>query len=78
MMTLIASIPVIYGILNLVSCVEGFKMHKFRSKQLITSSTSQSVLAMQIQSSPGDADILVRAYKGEEVERVPVWLMRQV
>eukprot|EP00607_Mallomonas_marina_P010246 CAMPEP_0182421466 /NCGR_PEP_ID=MMETSP1167-20130531/6887_1 /TAXON_ID=2988 /ORGANISM="Mallomonas Sp, Strain CCMP3275" /LENGTH=359 /DNA_ID=CAMNT_0024598655 /DNA_START=186 /DNA_END=1265 /DNA_ORIENTATION=- len=25
----------------------------------------------------GDADILVRAFKGEKVERTPVWLMRQ-
>ncbi len=24
-----------------------------------------------------DHDILVRAYKGEKVERIPVWLMRQ-
>jgi uroporphyrinogen decarboxylase len=28
-------------------------------------------------SSPGDRDILVRAAKGETVERTPVWLMRQ-
>ncbi|KAJ1433326.1 Uroporphyrinogen decarboxylase [Ochromonadaceae sp. CCMP2298] len=28
-------------------------------------------------SMAGDADILVRAYRGEEVERTPVWLMRQ-
>lgn len=28
--------------------------------------------------SPGDADILVRAFRGENVERTPVWLMRQV
>lgn len=28
-------------------------------------------------SSPGDRDILVRAARGEEVERTPVWLMRQ-
>jgi uroporphyrinogen decarboxylase len=28
-------------------------------------------------SSPGDRDILVRAARGEQVERTPVWLMRQ-
>ena len=26
----------------------------------------------------GDSDLLVRALKGEKVERTPVWLMRQV
>lgn len=26
----------------------------------------------------GDSDILVRAFRGEDVERTPVWLMRQV
>lgn len=26
----------------------------------------------------GDGDILVRALRGEKVERTPVWLMRQV
>jgi len=30
-----------------------------------------------IESSPGDRDILVRAARGELVERTPVWLMRQ-
>mmetsp|Transcript_12399 Transcript_12399/g.17303 ORF Transcript_12399/g.17303 Transcript_12399/m.17303 type:complete len:412 (+) Transcript_12399:56-1291(+) len=33
--------------------------------------------ATSVTSSPGDRDILVRAARGEEVERTPVWLMRQ-
>lgn len=32
---------------------------------------------MALDFQPGDADILVRAFRGEDVERTPVWLMRQ-
>lgn len=35
-------------------------------------------LSMLADFQPGDADILVRAFRGEDVERTPVWLMRQV
>mmetsp|Transcript_15968 Transcript_15968/g.22748 ORF Transcript_15968/g.22748 Transcript_15968/m.22748 type:complete len:436 (-) Transcript_15968:56-1363(-) len=40
-------------------------------KKVESASTSTS------NSSPGDRDILVRAARGEQVERTPVWLMRQ-
>ena len=42
------------------------------------SSRSQSRMSMLAEFAPGDADILVRAFRGEDVERTPVWLMRQV
>jgi uroporphyrinogen decarboxylase len=39
--------------------------------------TTDEETAAESTSSPGDRDILVRAAKGETVERTPVWLMRQ-
>lgn len=35
-------------------------------------------LSMAFDFVKGDEDILIRAFKGEKVERTPVWLMRQV
>ena len=41
----------------------------------MSAATEEEVAAKS--SSPGDRDILVRAARGEAVERTPVWLMRQ-
>eukprot|EP01041_Mallomonas_annulata_P000243 gene243-448_t len=43
------------------------------SKSLITSDSKD----FTVSSNAGDADILIRAFKGQKVERTPVWLMRQ-
>mmetsp|Transcript_22645 Transcript_22645/g.21866 ORF Transcript_22645/g.21866 Transcript_22645/m.21866 type:complete len:385 (-) Transcript_22645:340-1494(-) len=50
--------------------VDGFNFNKVRVNK-------QSQLSMAMDFQPGDADILVRAFRGEDVERTPVWLMRQ-
>lgn len=50
--------------------VDGFNLNKVKVSR-------QSQLSMALDFQPGDADILVRAFRGEDVERTPVWLMRQ-
>lgn len=45
--------------------------------QLSSVATDEKAEALQQKSTSGDRDILVRAAKGELVERTPVWLMRQ-
>lgn len=47
------------------------------SRTLFMSTTAEEKTTAAIESSPGDRDILVRAARGELVERTPVWLMRQ-
>ena len=48
----------------------------FMSSSTAAASSTETVAAVS-SSSPGDRDILVRAARGETVERTPVWLMRQ-
>ncbi|GFH48755.1 uroporphyrinogen III decarboxylase [Chaetoceros tenuissimus] len=47
------------------------------SNSAIFSTAAEASTESVATSSPGDRDILVRAARGEEVERTPVWLMRQ-
>jgi len=47
------------------------------SRTLFMSTYAEENTSTVIESSPGDRDILVRAARGELVERTPVWLMRQ-
>jgi len=44
---------------------------------LFMSTSTEEKNTASTESSPGDRDILVRAARGELVERTPVWLMRQ-
>ena len=49
----------------------------FRMTSIPTNSRSLYKLAMNSNNKNDDHDILVRALKGEQVDRTPVWLMRQ-
>ena len=77
------TILVIIGVLLTISVATGFStashFSKLRAVKLSMSVDQQTIPSLKSGlQGKGDADILVRAYRGEKVERTPVWLMRQV
>ena len=60
--------------------VSAFQSNAVRSQnhaRSVSMSVQQAASDKVTTGAAKDADILIRAYKGEKVERTPVWLMRQ-
>ena len=51
--------------------------HSATNRFMSPTTTEEKSETFQQKSTPGERDILVRAARGEVVERTPVWLMRQ-
>ena len=62
----------------LLSAVQAFApSSNAHSTTALYSTSAEPSATTKASTSPGDRDILIRAAKGEDVERTPVWLMRQ-
>ena len=63
----------------ILSAVQAFapSSNNVHSSTALYSTSAEPSSTTKASTSPGDRDILIRAAKGEEVERTPVWLMRQ-
>jgi len=63
----------------ILSAVQAFapSSNNVHSSTALYSTSAEPSATTKASTSPGDRDILIRAAKGEDVERTPVWLMRQ-
>lgn len=63
---------ILFAIFTALSMCNAFQLQQARAMK-----KSYSSLYMQAQSSGSEDPLLLRAARGEEVERAPVWMMRQ-
>ena len=73
------SIPFLLLCVTSASAFAGLQnqQHSSTSTMLFMSTAAEPTVQRRVNPEPGDRDILVRAARGEIVERTPVWLMRQ-
>ena len=78
---MLTSTIIYLGFVSTLSSVDAYAVlngHASTPKSL--SNLNQQVLSKgsaAVDVKPGNGDLLIRALKGEKVERTPVWLMRQ-
>ena len=65
-------------IILIFSCVLNLNDALLPKSLLFSKSVKSNIKSNTKLNANDDSDILIRALKGEKIERTPVWLMRQV